>query len=530
MILFLILTVMLRFQTYSSLPQLGKKVANLTEGPVKRCRHEYSFREYTSGIFMSPQFPEKYGNELKCVYFFRADDRGRIKITFDLFKLEGPNSDKGCQFDYIDIYNIDLSGFKVLMDRYCGESVPKEFISQQSKLEIVFNTDFTKTLHGFIGHYKFLDENWHQFGMSTIGCGPGFHTGMTGIISSPNYPDNPVISTEPGSRCTWIIKVQDNENILVTMVDLDLSSCSHTRLLFFNGFTVPLYPDENYCGKSRYVQEDLEFISGSSRLVIRYEANPQVDASKFKLVWTAVTKVELGKCHQFLCHETKHCLENKNNGCKTPTYQYCINHSLLCNGLPNCGVTDSSDEARCLNRLVFIVIYVAVPVSAILLILVIALLCFRYRKRKQNVIKMESQKPPQTHWVSPHIRTSDPGSIAAQSATLLTTSFVSDDKNTTDFVDMTIDRRKKIQNRTIENIKSSEMFNKRKERDKNVLHYEGVDVGSNNEDEIHDIVTHNIHLEPQMPNQGLRTHKKRSSYHMMQELNLEHGPDTQLNV
>ncbi|CAG2213681.1 CUBN [Mytilus edulis] len=167
---------MLRFQTYSSLPQLGKKVANLTEGPVKRCRHEYSFRD--------------------------------------------------CQFDYIDIYNIDLSGFKVLMDRYCGESVPKEFISQQSKLEIVFNTDFTKTLHGFIGHYEFLDENWHQFGMSTIGCGPGFHTGMTGIISSPNYPDNPVISTEPGSRCTWIIKVQDNENILVTMVDLDLSSKS----------------------------------------------------------------------------------------------------------------------------------------------------------------------------------------------------------------------------------------------------------------------------------------------------------------
>ncbi|CAC5360552.1 CUBN [Mytilus coruscus] len=406
MILYLILAVMLRFQTYSSLPQLGKKVANLTEGPVKRCRQE-------------------------------------------------------CQFDYIDIYNIDLSGFKVLMDRYCGESVPKEFISQQSKLEIVFNTDFTKTLHGFIGHYEFLDENWHQFGMSTIGCGPGFHTGMTGIITSPNYPDNPGISTEPGSRCTWIIKVQDNENILITMVDLDLSR----------------------------------------------------------------------KCHQFLCHETKHCLEKKNNGCKTPTYQYCINHSLLCNGLPNCGVTDNSDEARCLNRLVFIIIYVAVPVSAILLILVIALLCFRYRRRKQNVIKMESQKPPQTHWVSPHIRTSDPGSIAAQSATLLTTSFVSDDKNTTDFVDMTTDRRRKIQNRTIENIKSSEMFNKRKERDKNV-HYEGVDVGSNNEDEIHDIVTHNIHLEPQMPNQGLRTHKKRSSYHMMQELNLENGPDpdAQLNV
>jgi hypothetical protein len=45
------------------------------------------------------------------------------------------------------------------MDRYCGENVPKQFISQESKLEIKFKTDFTKTLNGFIGHYEFLDES-----------------------------------------------------------------------------------------------------------------------------------------------------------------------------------------------------------------------------------------------------------------------------------------------------------------------------------------------------------------------------------
>jgi hypothetical protein len=44
---------------------------------------------------MSPKFPKEYLNELECVYFFQAADRGRIKITFDLFNLEGPNSDQG---------------------------------------------------------------------------------------------------------------------------------------------------------------------------------------------------------------------------------------------------------------------------------------------------------------------------------------------------------------------------------------------------------------------------------------------------
>lgn len=135
---------------------------------------------------------------------------------------------------------------------------------------------------------------------------------------------------------------------------------------------------------------------------------------------------------------------------------------------------------------------------------------------------MEAQKPQQTHWVSPHIRTSDPSYIASQSATLLTTSFVSD-KNPNEIYDTTTDSRRKMQNRTIENIKNSDMFNKRKERDKTVVHYEDYNIASNSDDENHDIVTHSIQLEPQNPNQGLRTHKKRSSYHMMQELNIENN-------
>ena len=67
----------------------------ITEGSVTVCHNKFSFLSSSTGLFMSPKFPKEYLNELECVYFFQAADRGRIKITFDLFNLEGPNSDQG---------------------------------------------------------------------------------------------------------------------------------------------------------------------------------------------------------------------------------------------------------------------------------------------------------------------------------------------------------------------------------------------------------------------------------------------------
>jgi hypothetical protein len=45
-----------------------------------------------------------------------------------------------------------------------------------------------------------------------------------------------------------------------------------------------------------------------------------------------------------------------------------------------------------------------------------------------------------------------------------------------------------IPSESVENIKSSDMFNKRKDRDKTV-HYEDYNIASNSGDENHDIVT-----------------------------------------
>jgi hypothetical protein len=75
--------------------------------------------------------------------------------------------------------------------------------------------------------------------------------------------------------------------------------------------------------------------------------------------------------------------------------------------------------ASCDMRTVFYEFVILGLDSVVLTVYYVALLCYRYRRRKQNVIKMEAQKPQQTHWVSPHIRTSDPSYIASQSATLL---------------------------------------------------------------------------------------------------------------
>ncbi|KAK3596939.1 hypothetical protein CHS0354_002506 [Potamilus streckersoni] len=201
---------------------------------TEKCEQTFSYlKPNADDIFKSPEFPKPYPERTECSYFFQAADEGRVKIDFDIFDLEDP-SDTGCKFDYIDIYNIDEQGYKTLMSRFCGTKIPTVFVSLHSKMEIIFRSDLTKSGLGFLAHYEFLGESkqlpafadtytsmetyWHPFQPSTVGCGPGYLTGHSGVISSPgynhNYPD--------GSSCTWIIKVKKENKVLVHLLDMDL--------------------------------------------------------------------------------------------------------------------------------------------------------------------------------------------------------------------------------------------------------------------------------------------------------------------
>lgn len=51
-------------------------------------------------------------------------------------------------------------------------------------------------------------------------------------------------------------------------------------------------------------------------------------------------------CDGFLCTGSQEC-PDINPDCKIPLLHFCINKELRCNGLPNCGPFDDTDEEEC---------------------------------------------------------------------------------------------------------------------------------------------------------------------------------------
>ena len=55
-------------------------------------------------------------------------------------------------------------------------------------------------------------------------------------------------------------------------------------------------------------------------------------------------------CDGFYCHGGEYCIDSGSLICNTGP-RYCIDRSLRCNGVPNCGAYDFSDEDMCKNSL-----------------------------------------------------------------------------------------------------------------------------------------------------------------------------------
>ncbi|GFQ81643.1 CUB domain-containing protein [Trichonephila clavata] len=98
-----------------------------------------------------------------------------------------------------------------------------------------------------------------------------------------------------------------------------------------------------------YILRNTLFITFSSRFKTKVAADQKGDPSKiigFRLVWTAVAFEFDGKCDQYVCHDSHYCLNSASTVCSEMP-QYCIDKTLVCNGVPNCSEEDYSDEEKC---------------------------------------------------------------------------------------------------------------------------------------------------------------------------------------
>ncbi|GFO27224.1 neuropilin and tolloid-like protein 2 [Plakobranchus ocellatus] len=366
--------------------------------PSKEC--DRNFSRYTSGVtgvFSSPNFPNPYPSLLRCTFLFDASANGGVEIKFDSFELEDKN-DEDDAYDYIEISTIDSAGVKQKLNTFCGDRIPQTIISPLSKLEIKFVSDhWFDNNRGFNGTYRFLGDEWQPFDHKQSKCGNAQLSGPAGFIYSPNYPD----SYPKGVNCSWIINVPEDKQILVRLEDLDIGpenfgKCRHSALRLYNGFANEMTIQTlEWCGKlSEHQVPELEYVTSTNRTVLRFVSSnrPQrVDQNGhrgFKLLWMALRVLEPGEeCPDFHCEGGQYCPDGKS--CISLP-RYCIPKQLVCDGVHNCGPYDDSDERRCTLEIVIMAACIAVPSLLVLMLVVLVAVCYNHR----HVRKSASQEQP----------------------------------------------------------------------------------------------------------------------------------------
>ncbi|XP_055944726.1 cubilin-like isoform X2 [Argiope bruennichi] len=218
-----------------------------------------------TGRISSPNFPDVYENNLNCEWLIRIHPDNRLKLTFQEFNLE-PHSN--CSFDYLEIYSGN-SDSAPLLGRYCGWNPPPELFSNTNQLFIRFRTDNSLVHSGFKAEYKTI-------------CG-GVYSELTGILSSPYYPD----SYPAHAQCIYDIRLDPGNLVNVSFHYMDIEAhldCRYDYLEVRDGDSESSPLIGRICG---YRQPE-NIISTYNSLWMRFETDGSVQNRGFYAEYNAI--------------------------------------------------------------------------------------------------------------------------------------------------------------------------------------------------------------------------------------------------
>uniref|UniRef100_A0A674I9G5 CUB and Sushi multiple domains 2 n=1 Tax=Terrapene triunguis TaxID=2587831 RepID=A0A674I9G5_9SAUR len=93
------------------------------------------------GCFLSPDYPEGYGNNLNCIWTIISDPGSRIHLSFNDFDLES-------QFDFLAVKDGDSPDSPIL-GTFTGAEVPSHLTSNSHILRLEFQADHSMSGRGF---------------------------------------------------------------------------------------------------------------------------------------------------------------------------------------------------------------------------------------------------------------------------------------------------------------------------------------------------------------------------------------------
>ncbi|NXF22054.1 CSMD1 protein, partial [Rhodinocichla rosea] len=151
-----------------------------------------------SGIILSPNYPEEYGNNMNCVWLIISEPGSRIHLIFNDFDVEP-------QFDYLTIKDDGIADLPPL-GTFSGNEVPSQLASSGHIVRLEFQSDHSTTGRGFnITYTTFGQNECHDPGIP---------------INGRRFGDRFLLGSSVSFHCDdGFVKTQGSESITCIMQD-----------------------------------------------------------------------------------------------------------------------------------------------------------------------------------------------------------------------------------------------------------------------------------------------------------------------
>uniref|UniRef100_A0A8D0BPV5 CUB and Sushi multiple domains 1 n=1 Tax=Salvator merianae TaxID=96440 RepID=A0A8D0BPV5_SALMN len=151
-----------------------------------------------SGIILSPNYPEEYGNNMNCVWLIISEPGSRIHLIFNDFDVEP-------QFDYLTVKDDGISDLPAL-GTFSGNDVPSQIASNGHIVRLEFQSDHSTTGRGFnITYTTFGQNECHDPGIP---------------INGRRFGDRFLLGSSVSFHCDdGFVKTQGSETITCVMQD-----------------------------------------------------------------------------------------------------------------------------------------------------------------------------------------------------------------------------------------------------------------------------------------------------------------------
>nr|XP_033792232.1 CUB and sushi domain-containing protein 1 [Geotrypetes seraphini] len=193
----------LTFECQAAFELVGEKMItcqqnNQWSGNKPNCVFSCFFNFTTpSGIILSPNYPEEYGNNMNCVWLIISEPGSRIHLIFNDFDVEP-------QFDYVSVKDEGISDLPAL-GTFSGNEVPSQLASNGHIVRVEFQSDHSTTGRGFnITYTTFGQNECHDPGIPTNGRRFGDRFLLGSSVSF--HCDEGFIKTQGSESITCIIQ------------------------------------------------------------------------------------------------------------------------------------------------------------------------------------------------------------------------------------------------------------------------------------------------------------------------------------